>query len=304
MKQHKKKSVFGILLGVVLLLVIVGALLHYFLGYEVHQNVKYGEKDANVMNIYIPREAYNRESNGCVLFIHGGSWSGGDKAEETARCRLLASRGYITATMNYTLWSEEIADTYSVFDVLDEIDAALSTIQSFAAERGIVIDKAATAGYSAGAHLSMLYSFSRADTAPMEIVFTANMAGPANISPAVWGEDMTIRVARRLTGMELTPELLDTKEATELLASISPVSYIDQNTPPSIIMHGGKDPVVPFANADSLITKFIENAVPYDFIYLKDSDHALWQNPLKHVTYCKTILAYCEQYFEEPAKKS
>ena len=198
--MKKVLKYFSFLLLVALLLLIVWSLVSYFGGYTIYRDVHYGEKEVNAMDIYIPREAQKRETNGVILFIHGGSWSGGDKADETVRCRMLASQGYIVANVNYTLWSEETADAYHVSQVLDELDAALLCVREFANQKGIVVDKAATVGYSAGAHLAMLYAYSRAETAPMEIVFAASMAGPADISPAVWGEDMTVRIARRLTG--------------------------------------------------------------------------------------------------------
>lgn len=285
------------LLVAALLLSVVWALLDYFCTYTLFRDVRYGEKEVNAMDIYIPREAQKRETNGVILFIHGGSWSGGDKSDETVRCRMLASQGYIVANVNYTLWSEETSDTYHVNQVLDELDAALLQVKKFAAERGIVIDKAATVGYSAGAHLAMLYAYSRAETAPMEIVFAASMAGPADISPAVWGEDMTVRVARRLTSAEITPEMLRSGEADALLASISPVSFIDENTPPTLFMQGGKDTVVPPANADSLSKKLAENKILYDYIHLKNSDHSLLQNPIQHAKFYGMLFEYCEKFF-------
>lgn len=42
-------------------------------------NVKYGEGQEQVMDIYVPDSAYDREYNGVVLYIHGSSWTGGDK---------------------------------------------------------------------------------------------------------------------------------------------------------------------------------------------------------------------------------
>ena len=285
------------LLLVALFISIVGGLVIFFGTYTLYRDVSYGEKEANVMDIYIPNKAYRRESNGVILFIHGGSWSGGDKSEETIRCRMLASQGYIVANVNYTLWSEDTADTYHVSQVLDELDAALLRVQSFALERGITVDKAAPVGYSAGAHLAMLYAYSRAETAPMDIVFVASMAGPADISADVWGEDMAIRVTRRLTGVEISPEMLRSGEADELLASISPTSFIDENTPPTLLMQGEKDTVVPPANADALVEKFTAFGIPFDDIRLENSDHSLLQNPIKHLKFYGMLFDYCEKYF-------
>ncbi len=290
------KKICILLCGLFFLLLAL-PIVNYFTGYDIHRNVKYGTKDVNAMDVYIPQTAYERESNGCILFIHGGSWSGGDKKEEAFRCRLLASRGYITATLNYTLWSEATAEEYTVFEVLDEIGMALLRIKNFAAERGVSVDKVGVTGYSAGAHLAMLYSYSRRDSAPMEIAFTASMAGPADISPKVWGEDMTIRIIKRLTGEEIDREDILSGRADELISSISPTAYINESAPPTLIMHGNKDDVVPPANADSLIKTLSQNSIAHDYIRLKNSNHMLIQNPIKHLEYYKMLVRYCKTYF-------
>lgn len=287
---------FLISIPVVLILLTGVIAACYFTGYEIYRQVKYGEGEENVMDVYIPKAAYGRDTNGCVLFIHGGSWSGGDLAEESARCRLLASRGYITATMNYTLWSETLED-YTVFTVLDEIDAALLKLKDFSAERGINIDKAATCGYSAGAHLSMLYSYSRWESAPMEISFAASMAGPADISKEVWGEETAARIATVLSGESVSEEEVLTGDADGILSLVCPISYIDESTPPTLIMQGGADDIVPPANATSLVSALSAYGVEHEYVYLENSDHSLIQNPIKHLGFYRLMLGYSEKFF-------
>lgn len=291
-----KKALVAIFLLVPFLLIGIFAL-DFFLGYEIYADVEYGELECEVMDIFIPQRASKRQTNGCVLLIHGGSWSGGNKKEEELMCRYLASRGYIAATMNYSLYSAE-DDTYSVSVVMDEIDAALEKLVAFAEERGIVIDKAATSGYSAGAHLSMLYSFSRGDGAPVEIVFTANMAGPAEISPELWGDARAVRIGEMLSGREITDEMIDNGEAEKILESISPTSYVNSNTPPSIFAYGGKDTLVLPENGEELKNRFDEAGVKYDYVFFPDSDHALIHNFGKRIVYAGIVIDYCREYFK------
>ena len=293
-----KKTKRIILIIVILFVVTVSVFfVCFFTGYKIYRNVRYGETENEIMDIYIPNKAYDKEYNGCVLFIHGGSWTGGDKKEESFRCRYLASKGYIAATVNYTLYSEETADSYHVGIVLDEIDAALTKIKSFAAEKGITVTKAATSGYSAGAHLSMLYAFSRHETAPMELVFTANMAGPADFSTDIWGKETALTLANRLSGQKVTEEMLLSGQAEEILRSISPTSYITADTPPSIFMYGGRDDLVDKANGESLKAKFDAVGVEYDYIFLPKAKHSLARDLGKRFSYFKRLVEYCKEYF-------
>ncbi len=289
------KKAFCVFILIVTVLPTLLFILSFFTGYDIHENVSYGESSQNAMDIYMP-SAEAGEAKGAVLFIHGGSWMGGDKKEEAVRCRILASRGYIAATMNYTLRSEENAEGYTVFSVMDEISAALGALKDFAATRGVAVEKAGISGYSAGAHLSLLYAYSCAESAPLKIAFVSSMAGPADISPKSWGEDMTKRIGTLLTGITLTDEMIDSGEANGILASISPTSYVTENAPPTALIHGARDTTVPIANAEALTEALEENGVPFDLVYLRRSDHSLLQNPLKHLSYYKLLVGYADKY--------
>ncbi len=295
------KRVLSILLIFVLLLTSAGVILlaPTFGGYEVYRDLSYGDGEREIMDIYIPDKAYQREKNGCVLFLHGGSWAVGDKSEEDLRCRSLAGRGYIAAAMNYTLYTEENKDSYTVDAVLDQIDLAFGYIKSFAEDMGITVSYGATSGYSAGAHLSMLYSFSRGDTAPLDIKFTANLAGPADINPDIWGDDMAMLIGERLSGKTITRDMLDSKEAEQIFEKISPVSYVNESTPPSIFVYGGKDDLVTVENGESLKKRFDEAGVEYDYIFLPNSTHALIHNPARRLSYIFLVKSYCNKYFAD-----
>ena len=108
---------------------------------------------------------------------------------------------------------------------------------------------------------------------------------------------MAIRVTRRLTGTEISTEMLRSGEADAILASISPTSFIGENTPPTLLMQGEKDTVVPPANADSLVEKLTAFGIPFDDIRLENSDHSLLQNPIKHLKFYKVLFDYCKKYF-------
>lgn len=293
-----KKLLSFLLLLILIFLSFSSIFIIFFLtGYEIHRDVSYGEDPCEITDIYIPKKAYRRKENGVVLFIHGGSWSGGDKSEEELRSRNVANQGYIAASINYTLYSDENDDIYNVEIVLNEINLALERVKNYTSELGVTVNKAATAGYSAGAHLSMLYSYSRGDSAPIDIKFTANMAGPADICPDIWGEDLSIIIGERLSGKDITLDSLRDGEADAILSEISPVSYVNSNTPPSLLMYGGADTTVSHLNGESLKLKFDEYGIEYDYVFLPDANHALIANPRARLSYPKKLIEYCKNYF-------
>lgn len=274
---------------------LFGWLLPSVSDYELEKNVRYGEAETAVMDVYLPESAADRAENGCVIMIHGGSYSGGDKKEELGRCHALARREYVVATINYTLRTNE--GGYSLDLVLDDVTAAISALCGYAAERGITLTAAAVAGYSAGGHIALLYAYTRAAESPLPICFVGTMAGPAEYSGAIWGEDEAYRIASRLTGVEITAEMVASGEADALVASISPTSFVRDGGIPTVMAYGKKDTTVSYKNAEALAAALDEAGVEYTNIRFSRSDHNMMGNPFKRLKYNRTLAKYCNEYF-------
>lgn len=264
--------------------------------YTMFSDIRYGNEPREVMDIYVPDIAYDRPENGCILFIHGGSWSNGDKREMASRCIEMAEKGYITATMNYTLYSGLVSSDFTVDVMLDEIGMALDEIAEFSAEKRLNITKAATSGFSSGGHISLLYSYTRVKEAPIKLVFTANMVAPADLSYAAWGELCPVIVSG-LSGQNVTSHMAQTGRADKIIASVSPVSYVSSKCIPSLFAYGGKDPVVSVKNYYSIKSAFEKTNARYDFFLYPNSIHTLLNDPDVHEKYQAKLLEYCKTYF-------
>ncbi len=293
----KKLLKFIALLLCVIVVIGAGAFIFITNSSVKHVDVAYGELPEEKMDIYIPKKLNKKGGNGCIIFLHGGSWTGGDKADEHLRCLAMASSGYVCANVNYTLFSEANAQTYTVNTVINQISKAIIKVVDYCAQEQITINKVATAGYSAGAHLAMLYSFANAQNAPIEIAFTVSLAGPADFSKKAWNEDTLKIIGERLSGKQLTDEMFLNGEAEQILSQLSPAYYVNENTVPTIFMYGEKDDLVTPTNAQTLIERFEEFGVPYEYISLPNSNHLLINDPFKYITLLKTLTKYCELYF-------
>ncbi len=289
------------------LLSIVMALIAYISGffsvlfpvtenYTLFSDLRYGNEPREVMDIYVPDVAYNRPENGCILFIHGGSWSNGDKKEMASRCIEMAEKGYITATMNYTLYSESNASDFTVNIMLDEIGLALDKITKFSAKKNLNITRAATSGFSSGGHISLLYSYTRVNESPIKLAFTANMVSPSDLSYEAWGELCPVIVSG-LSGKTVTLNMVKTGKADKIIASVSPVTYVNSSCIPSLFAYGGKDMVVSTKNYQSMKSAFEKTSARYDFFLYPNSIHTLLNDPDVHEQYQAKLLEYCKTYF-------
>lgn len=261
--------------------------------YKVFENVRYGEAERNIMDIYVPDSAYDNEYNGVILYIHGGSWVGGSKEDMASKAKRFAQKGYITASMNYTLFEDVLFGKVTALTMCDEIGMAIKKIKAFSDEQKLNITKLAVSGYSAGAHLSMLYGFSRANESAIDLVFTANQVGPSDFHSEVWG---STGLASMLSGIEIT-ETMTQEQKEEVINLVSPTAYVTKNTVPSILAYGGTDMIVPSGNAQRIKAAFENAGAVHTYILYPFSNHGLGLDPLCEMEYINTVEAYCKEYF-------
>ena len=290
------------MLSIILTAVLMLTTLFGLLGekYDVYENIRYGDAERDLVSVYVPKSAYDRDKNGCVIVIHGGSWTGGEKEDMAPFCKKIAMHGYIAATMSYSLCDDTQITDVTVYTMLDEITQCIRAIRQFSEEQDLHIEALALSGYSAGGHLSMLYSYARPQDAAIPLVFTANRVGPSDMTTAAWGGS-AYRMCSKLVGQDLNKEMQESGEADRLCREISPVYYVDENTMPSIFVYAGNDLLVTKGNRTAMVDKFREvfgeNGNGYDYIFYPLSGHGLLLDPVSEYKYDQTLFRYCETYF-------
>ncbi len=267
--------------------------------YTVFSDIKYGDAERNLIDIYVPKSSYKRDYNAVILFIHGGSWNSGDKKDMNAYCEDYAEKGYITATMSYTLVTED--NSANAFTMLDEIDLAINKIKEFSNQEKLNITKLATCGYSSGGHISSLYAYTRGQNSAIKLAFTANKVSPSDFHNSNWGENygdgMGYNLACALAGVKFDESFVSSGKIEEIIDSVSPARHINKNSVPTIAGYGGKDTVCPIGNAYATKAALVDSGIDYEFIMYTKSNHALMRDPSKAAQYKETFLSYCEKYF-------
>lgn len=243
----------------------------------VYKNLTYGTEENQALDLYIPKNA--GETCGLVFNIHGGAWIGGDKSECTDEILryICEDLGFAAATVNYRF----ISDSVNVLDILDDIDAALAAIKKKGEENNTNINRVMLRGVSAGAHLSLLYGYKKARSAPMEISLIASYCAPTDLadenfyaSSSTLGTPEFIRsLMSKACGYTFNEETFSS--AIPFLKAASPVTYVSSSCPPTIIAHGEKDSIVPYSNAVTLNAALSAAGVKHDFVSYPNSDHSL-----------------------------
>ena len=158
--------------------------------FDVNDNENYpGSMYDNNFDLYVPKDLAKDQKHVVILFIHGGAWISGFKTDVNSYVHAFANKGYITATIKYTLLNKSMDDkSLSIFRDLDEIDACIGSIKSALEDLDFDTSKSnlVIGGASSGAHLAMLYSYSRGHRSPLPIKFVIDAVGPVDIKPENW----------------------------------------------------------------------------------------------------------------------
>lgn len=256
--------------------------------------VEYGSKEAQVMDIFVPESATKRDYNGIILHVHGGSWIEGTRKARPSEIRKLAGKGYIIASMDYTVHTSSNGAT--AFTMLDEIGMAIQRIKEFSAEKGLNITKLALSGYSAGAHLASLYAYTRAEESPIELVFLSTRVGPSDFHPDTWGGG-AYSLASMLAGKEITDAMIADGSAEEIIKSVSPAMNITENSVPTLAGYGGADMVVSGGNAEATRKALEQSGIDYQFIMYPYAGHSLIENPSAAKKFENAQNEYLLKYF-------
>ena len=177
-----------------------------------------------------------------ILYFHGGSWLYGSKESFGSDAyNSCAQFGITAATVNYRFTTFGDVDACAI---LDDIQAAVAHIKNFAATKGLNIKKMMLYGYSAGAHLSLLYGYTRREVSPVRPVCVFDKSGPAslaNLQYFDWSSGLMMPMSC-LCGFWYTKETAAYE--VEPLLRVSPWTYVDSNSLPTVVCHGAQDDVV------------------------------------------------------------
>lgn len=269
------KAIFSVIMSVVCTVLSVVPMFSAGKPSEIPEGAErytYGEKAREVMDIYMP-ETEEKELN-VLLVIHGGAWMFGSQTMFAKDCQDAAKAGFATVAIDYSM----LQDKVNAFDMVDEVEASIAKAKEIIEQKGFKTGKMIIAGHSAGAHLSTLYGFTHYKTSPIPIAFIVGNATPSNFFDENGSGKTTVEKYRYLLTSFLVGNLVlpFTKDAVKAdIDAVSPIANVTSDVPPTILVHGKKDTMVPYSNSVELYEKLTECGVDCEFITYENSDHML-----------------------------
>lgn len=289
---------------------------------ESRTNLPYGQGSRNKYDLYIPA---NTNPKSLILFIHGGAWMGGEKEDIAYAARRFAKRGYITATMNYTRIQKDSIDYpsssrhASFASMISEIQSAVAAIKKECSQMGYELNQMAVGGYSAGAHLAMLYATRYAQESPLPVKFQISWVGPTDIdllfptkteilnriaadpdSPETLKEKSELKhFIFGLNGIMPTDDELNEEHIKEVKRSVSPVYLVGRDTPPAVLAYGENDNLVAATQGEMMAEALRRHNIDHQLFIFPNSGHELGGDAEYTTRVNDTIADFCKKYFGE-----
>lgn len=223
-------------------------------------DVKYGPDDKQTYDAYLPK---NRTLDTKVLIlVHGGGWVQGDKADlnDIKDTAIRELPEYAIININYRLAGLGI----SPFPMqLNDITSVINHLKNKQDEYSISSDFGFI-GTSAGAHLSMLWSY--AYDIDNDINVTASIVGPTNLADPAYNNNPELPVPLIMQGFGINPTRF-------FLEQFSPYYNVKTTSAPTILFYGGQDPLIPNSQGDNLSAKLELLGVAHEYTFYENEGH-------------------------------
>ena len=255
-------------------------------------------------DLYLPAQKDEGRAYSLILFIHGGGFTGGARKDGAVWCKYFASKGYVSATMDYTLADGKHESNLNL--MCDQITACVTAIQKKCEELGYPVTEMATTGGSAGGCLAALYAYKVAEASPIPVKFVFQQTGPMYFDPVYWN-NLNNRTAqaefvKMLTGKEVTEEMVQRNEHYAIVNEVSPIAYITPTSVPMLCAYGPNDKIVPVSLKYLLFDALERNNVTYDFVDYPHSNHGLYDDPKSQREFLAKVDDYCARFFANNQK--
>lgn len=262
----------------------------------IYKDLSYENENNNKYDLYIPSNLDKEKEQYLIVYIHGGSFNSGSKEDGDLWCKYYATKGYITATIDYTLQNQ--GKDASITLMNNEIENSIKAIKEYLDNLGYNVVGMASSGVSAGGTLAMNLAYNGNSAIPVKFVF--QLAGPTFFEPSEWGLlkkvdklDTDEEFYEMMTGLPFEKDL-----SQEEINKISPSALVNENTVPSLIGYGLKDHCVPLSQKYYLLEAYKKYNVVYDYIEFPKSNHGMYNDLDKMQEFINKSLEYCEKYFQ------
>ena len=252
--------------------------------YERTEDVIYGRKFGTALTLDVFRPA---KPNGFgIIYVVSGGWFSSHQAIRIDFYQPFLERGYTVFAVVHGSQPK-----FQIPEIAEDMHRAVRFIRHHAAQYGINPDKLGVSGGSAGGHLSLTLG-TRGTKGPEKAKDPIDRESSAVQAVACFfpptdflnygqpGED-AVGVGILKNFKPAFGSQADTPEGRQSLGKeVSPASFVTAKMPPTLIMHGDADKLVPIQQAELFVTRAKEVGATARLIVKPGQAHG-WKDLLK-----------------------
>lgn len=221
--------------------------------------------------------AYPKESKKklpAIVYIHGGGWEMGDKPTE--QTVVFAENGFVGVAIQYRL-----SGVAKFPAAVHDCKTAIRWTRANAEKYGIDTGRIGVIGESAGGHLVALMGTSGGDAYlegdgpygdfSSSVQAVVDLFGPTDFarmadSPGSIDHNAEDSPESRFLGKPVP-------EALELVRKANPITYVDAEDPPTLMIHGEEDDLVPLQQSELLYKALTRAGVRARLVRVTNAGH-------------------------------
>ncbi|MDR0419423.1 MAG: alpha/beta hydrolase, partial [Prevotellaceae bacterium] len=230
-------------------------------GFTTHLDVVYKTIDDwdGRMDLYLPPNDGNPTP--IIINMHGGGWNHGEK-EQISGFGSIMKHNIAVANVEYRLTPQALAPA-----AVEDVRCAMLYIINNAKELNVDVNRIVFMGGSAGAHLALTAAYLQENSAydagcnkgiPFKVAAVLDRYGPTDLANFFSYKS----VVNWLGGQNV-----------DLAKKMSPLYYVNAKTPPTFIVHGDADAIVPYSQSKVLHDALIKAGVKTEFITVEGGGH-------------------------------
>jgi acetyl esterase/lipase len=249
-------------------------------GPAVYRNMPYvtNGHERQKLDLFLPKDGNNSP---LIIRIHGGAWLGGNKTGEGPQDYV--RNGYAVASIGYRL------SQHAIFPAqIQDCKSAIRFLRANAQKYNLDPNRFAVWGPSAGGHLAALVG-TTGDVKEFDVGENLNVSSKVQAVVDYFGPIDLLRMdeGREPNSMyHISPDSPESKliggnvlDNPEKAKKASPITYITKDTPPFLIVHGDKDPLVPHRQSEILEAALKKAGIPVTLYIVKGGVHGGFKDP-------------------------
>ncbi len=247
---------------------------------EVHPNIVYHVANNYEAKLDLYKPAGVTQPVPVAIIIHGGGWIAGAKEERVFEVLPYLQMGFAAVNVEYRLAQASLAPA-----AVQDCRCALHWVIVNAKRYNFDTSRIVVMGGSAGGHLALTTGmmtpaagFDRECWTGQDNVWSQN--------PGTGGDPRVAAIVNWFGISDVLDELHgpnakgyavawlgDQPNADELAKRLSPIQYVNKNTPPIITIHGDQDALVPYQQSVRLHQALDAAGVPNQLLTIPGANH-------------------------------